>query len=204
MPNFLYYFINQNKEGPYSLGSQLNEKQLCKTWQKGQGVVRLGLEAEVSCQTLPYPHSSPVPDFLFALEKMILPPPTPSSFAFAPPTSSAVLFQWKLGPCQPPFRLPQFEKRTRAQKLQRGRSWRSDRVRSNSRPAQSCRTRSRCGSRARARPAALRAWANRPRVPRCLTRAPANQGVQPGCHVTGEAALFPSAARGRKGADSRA
>lgn len=66
---------------------------------------------------------------------MILPPPpTPSSFAFAPPTSSsaAVLSQcralWKLGPCQPP--LPSLRKgRGRERKLQQGRSGRSDRVR---------------------------------------------------------------------------
>lgn len=71
----------------------------------------------------------------------------------------------------------------------------------NSEPGQRCRRRTGCGSRARAWPAALRAWASRPRVPRCLTRASANQGVRPGCHVTGEAALFPSAARGRRGAE---
>lgn len=61
---------------------------------------------------------------------------------------------------------------------------------------QRCGTRSRCGSRARARPAAPRAWASRPRVPRCLTGTLANQGVRPGCHVTGEAALFPARPEG--------
>lgn len=147
-------------------------------------------------------HPTPVPDFLLALERMILPlpllPPLPLRplllllrFFF-----SAGLSPWKLGPCQASFRLPALRKRTRAQKLQWGTSWSSDQVRPNLGLGQRCGRRSRCGSGARARPAAPRAWASRPRVPRCLTGTLANQGVRPGCHVTGEAALFPARPEG--------
>lgn len=182
-------------------GGGLTRSNSFKTWREGQGGVRPGLEAEVQRQTiqpqfLRWRRCLPSHSFFFASA-----PPTSSSSAVLSQCSALAGSSASASLSFPPLRALEEDG---SAEPPTGQEPACERVRANSGPGRRCGPRSRCGPGARARPAALRAWASPPRAPRCLTRAAANRGVQPGRHVTGEAALFPSAARGRKGAAPRA
>lgn len=148
-------------------------------------------------------HPAPVPDFLLALGEDDPSPPTPSSFPFAPPTSSPseVLFQrTALTGSLAPARLLFASLRSGRGQERRNSNGAGAGVLSRCDPTwgwdSSVGRAPGAGPEPRARPGAPRAWASRPRVPRCLTGILANQGVRPGCHVTREAALFPARPEG--------